>query len=72
MLPHGNTSFVVKVTKLVAWQVANDNMYIISQRMKSFFYFIFIYSQSMSFATIVLCNLSNATKRILVVNVACN
>jgi hypothetical protein len=64
MLSHGNTSFVVRVTKLVAWQVANDNMYIISQRMKS--YYIYIH---------IPCHLQllfYATKMILVVNVSYN
>ncbi len=36
-LPCGNTSFVIKVTKLIAWYVANDNMYTINQRMKTYF-----------------------------------
>jgi hypothetical protein len=31
-----------------------------------------IYPQSMSFATIVLCDLLNVTKMILIVNVTCN
>jgi hypothetical protein len=58
MLPYGNTSLVVKVTKLVGW----DRIPLT----------LFIHLQSMSFETIVLCDLSNVIKRILVVNVACD
>jgi hypothetical protein len=72
MLPHGNTSFVVRVTKLIAWKVTNDNTYTMNQKMKSYFQNFFYTFTSMLFATIVLCNLSNTTKRIFVVNVAYN
>ncbi len=47
-------------------------MYTISQRMKLYFFDFFLHSQFMLLATIDLCDLSKTTKRILVVNVACD
>ncbi len=44
MLPLGNTSFVVKVTKLFAWYVTNDNTCTVNERMKLYFFdFLFTF-----------------------------
>ncbi len=41
MLLGGNISFVIRMTKLVTWQVANDNTCIISQKMNPYFFNFF-------------------------------
>jgi hypothetical protein len=47
--------------------VVSDNTYMISQRMKAYFVDFFFHPKF-----VVVCDLSNATIKILVANVACN